>query len=464
MIKVFSIVFSLLILPVFNLLAQNNVADKLFSQEELRSDLKYLRTKLEANHPGLYLYTEKSLLDKVFDSLELSISKPQTEIEFYKHITSISSVIKDGHTIILPSKKATTYHNENSKFFPYYITVIDGHVYVTKFCTAENLIPIGAEVLSVNGVSASEILQQMLDRQVGDGDNHTYPTWIISTYFREYYSFIFGHPEKFEIVYKTGAQSNTAHIQALSKDSIYYYRKQNYPAKIFTPVEDDGIKLQFAGDSAYALLTIKSFDNDILKTTYHQNFKKNISADFEQINASKIKNLVIDLRNNQGGDIDNGVILLTFLLDKPFSIVQDYLCVENGELQHCNGPSLGTHSPKPNNFKGSVYILVNGGSFSNSGIVSSCLRANGKGEFVGIETGGNPNVINGFIKDVELPNTKIQVQIPTRQFVITDKKINKGRGLIPTHIVAPSLEDILEDRDTELQFTIQLIKNPKTRY
>ena len=149
--------------------------------------------------------------------------------------------------------------------------------------------------------------------------------------------------------------------------------------------------------------------------------------------------------------------LLSYLLDKPFSVVQQYFCVENNELQQCNGPSLGHHNPKSNNFKGKLYVLVNGGSYSNSGIVSSCLQANNRATFIGQETGGNPNVIAGFIKDIKLPNTNIQVQIPTKQFVITDKTNNNGHGVLPTHFVEPKLKDILENNETELEYIIDLI-------
>ncbi|MBL0033298.1 MAG: hypothetical protein IPP27_14400 [Bacteroidetes bacterium] len=37
-------------------------------------------------------------MDKLFDSLSNSIIKPMTDLEFYKHISVLSSTIKDGHT------------------------------------------------------------------------------------------------------------------------------------------------------------------------------------------------------------------------------------------------------------------------------------------------------------------------------------------------------------------------------
>lgn len=428
-----------------------------FSTEELKADLKYLKTKLENNHPSLYLYSSKPIIDNILDSLENSISKPLTQLEFYKHLTIISSIIKDGHTIILPSEDISNSQNNDATFIPYHFVILHNQLFLNMAYTNDTSIPIGSEIMSINNVDASEVIKQLSQRQVRDGNNMTYPIWILSNYFRQYYSFIYGHPSNFTIGYKINNQPNTATVKALPKDSIYFYRQLNYPNKTFSNLPNEGLKLKI--ENKYAILTIKDFHNNILKKEYKQNFDKVIASYFEQINNSKTENLIVDLRNNQGGDIENGVYLLSYLLDKPFSVVQEYYCVKNNEVQLCNGPSLGQHKPKSNNFKGKLYVLINGGSFSNSGIVASCLQANNRATFIGQETGGNPNVIAGFIKDIKLPNTKIQVQIPTKQFVITDKTNNNGQGVMPTQYVEPKLNDIIENKDTELEYTIELIGN-----
>lgn len=435
-----------------------NNQEPVFSTNELKADLKYLKTKLENNHPGLYLYSSKPTIDKVFDSLENSVSKPLTELEFYRHITIISSIIKDGHSIILPSEGVTNSQGNTVNFLPYHFVILNNQLFMDMVCTGDNSIPVGSEIISINNMDAAEIIRQLSERQVRDGNNQTYPLWIISNYFRQYYSFIFGHPANYAINYKINGQANTVSIKALPKDSIYFYRQKNYPGKTFSNLPNEGLKLKIDNDNKYAVLTIKDFHNDVLKKEFKQNFDKVIASYFEQINNNKTENLVLDLRNNQGGDIENGVYLLSYLLDKPFSVVQEYNCVDNNEVQHCIGPSLGQHNPKPNNFKGKLYVLINGGSFSNSGIVASCLQANQRATFIGQETGGNPNVITGFIKEIKLPNTKIQVQIPTKQFVITNKANNNGQGVMPTKPVIPKLADILEDKDTELDYTVDLIK------
>ncbi|MBK9411997.1 MAG: hypothetical protein IPN61_01000 [Bacteroidetes bacterium] len=76
-------------------------------------------------------------------------------------------------------------------------------------------------------------------------------------------------------------------------------------------------------------------------------------------------------------------------------------------------------------------MLINGGSFSNSGIVASCLKRNTKTTFVGEETGGNDKVLAGNIKEIILPFSQIEVQIPTKQFMLDNDLPLTGRGTIP---------------------------------
>ncbi|MCB0534703.1 MAG: hypothetical protein H6574_07670 [Lewinellaceae bacterium] len=446
-------------LAVFmTLLLGAGVAQPLFSIDQMKFDLAFYKNKLEQYHPNLYLYTSKNSVDSYFDSLSATIKSPLSELEFYRIITLTSKVVKDGHTLILPSFATTEYHNTKNRFLPYQIGISGNNLYVKMNCTNEYKIPDGALIISINGVSGEKITQQLIERQVRDGNNLSYPYWIIDRYFREYYSFSYGHPQSYEIVYSDNNQTKHVNVNALPKDSIYYYRTQNYPSYSFENTVNSGLILQIDSISNFAILTIKDFHNEVLKREYKQNFKKTISTYFDEIIASGIENLILDLRNNQGGDVENGVLLLSHLLDKPFKVVNQYNCLKSKQLAKCKGPSMGKHKPSKKHFNGKLYVLMNGGSFSNSVIVAACLKTNNRAIFIGTETGGNPNILAGYAKDFELPNTKIYVEIPTKQFVMTSTNQNNGSGLIPDYIVHGNIPDKLQQIDTEINFIKALIK------
>ena len=436
-----------------------------FSVEQLKNDLQYLRKNIEDKHPNLYLYTSKKELDIVFDSLLNGITKPLTTLEFYRHITVISSIIKDGHTIILPGSKTTTYYNKNSRFLPYHFVILNNRLFADMVCTGDNSIMEGAEILSINNVGSGEIIKQLCCRQVRDGNNQTYPTWILSSYFREYYSYIFGHPNQFIITYKQNDKTETATVDACFKDSINYYRQLKYPDKSNQRKPNEGLQFRVTPDNSFATLTIKDFHKEILKKEYHQDFEEEISRYFEELNKKGIANLILDLRDNQGGDISYGAFLLSYLLDKEFTIVQDYFKVDKSktdfQLTKTNGEAAGIHKTKDAVFKGNLFVLINGGSFSNSGIVSSCLKRYNRAIFIGEETGGNNKVLAGYTDDRFLPNSGIQIQIPTRQFLLDGSSPLSGHGTIPDYPLQSEITSILSNKDKVMSFAIDLIEKKK---
>jgi len=445
-------IFSLLIVKQA-LLGQTN-----FSAQQLTDDLLFYKSKLEQYHPNLYLYNSREKVNTFFNQLIRSTNKPLNEAEFYQKITLTSNIVKDGHSLILPSNSFIENHNSNGKFLPLQVGINNKHLYVKMNCTPSILLEDGTIINSINGISSQEIIKELSERQVRDGNNISYSTWILDNYFREYYSYIFGHPEVFDISYTVNNVNHNIRIPALYKDSIYQYRQNNYPNISQPYAQAKGVYLEYDSSKNIAILTIKDFHTEVLKNEYNQDFRKEIKSIFQNILSNNSKFLIIDLRNNQGGDVKNGVILLSFLIDKPFQIVEEYNRVKNGVIVRCEGPSFGYHKPGQNLFKGQVYVLVNGGSFSNSAIVSSCLKEHTNAIFVGTETGGNPNVLAGYAKEFILPNTKIRVEIPTKQFIMTSLKKNDGYGLKPNYEIDNSIQDNIQHNDRQIKYVMKLIE------
>jgi len=420
-----------------------------FSAAELQDDFTKLRAKLEHSHANLYLYTNKATLDHFFDSLYAAITQPMTSLEFYSLIAPLSSVIKNGHSYVLPSEDDRNYYNKHALFMPLHITWLNNKMYADMNCSTDTTVKAGSEILSINGIQANNVMQQLLTRQVRDGNNTTYPIWILNNYFREYYSYIFGHPEQFIIQYK--GYDNTVNdiaLHALPKDSINFYARQKYTARL-PKATDKGIALTFNADSTTATLAIKTFDNNELKERYHQNFKPVLTNCFQLINKHAASNLILDLRNNQGGDPENGILLLSCLLSQPF------------EMIHQGPVSTGTFKPASNNYRGRLYVLVNGGSFSNTGMVSACLVANNRGIFVGEETGGNQYILTGDPETFILPHTKIQYEVSTTTYLLKQQPVYTGHGVMPAYTVSPTIDDIVNNQDTMLQFVFNLISRAK---
>jgi Peptidase family S41 len=405
-----------------------------YPADSLKSDLQFLKKNLEATHPALYRYTAKPVFDSFFDSLDHLIDRQMNEQEFLGLISLLNQKIADGHTMFLPSAAATGYNNTKALYFPLSVFFTDGKLYVTENASRDAGIQPGEEILAINGKPIRAILSALMRRQVRDGHNLHYPLWILNHYFAPYYSFCYGQPESFWLELKNaGSKIYTKQIAALSKDSIRIFHRIRYPEKYPRTNGGRGIFLQENGSPGTAMLTIRSFDPDLIASLYKQDFDKTIDSLFSLLKKQQVQRLILDLRDNQGGDFEPGRKLLSYLLAKPSMFL-------------LSGEESRMISPTENRFPGSLYVLINGGSFSNTVIVCSILEKEKRAVFIGEETGGNKYEISGNPVEIDLPRTGIQCYISTSSYLIRLDE-NKDRGVDPSFPAPSGIGDLIGGKD-----------------
>jgi Peptidase family S41 len=461
----------LILFPVFTN-AQQDTYDplKYYSPNELKEDFNYFRDKLEKYHPNLYLYNSKQTVDSAFDYLLQSIDSAMTDLQFYSHISRMIPVIKDGHNIILPGKASVNYYNKNAGFLPYTLYSIGEKLYCVQNCTANTSIKDGTEIVSINGIASKRLIDELLNRQLRDGYNETYPRWIINTYFRGYYSFIYGHPAQYAIVYKEDNYEKTYTAKSLPLDSIRYYRQKKYPAANVSDNVNKGISLIINKEIATATITIPSFDNNTFKKEYKQSYGKEIRSYFKIIRKNNIQHLIIDIRGNQGGNPMYVRKLLTRLFIQRFTMALQAGKVKNPQAAEWSERNkkkyfpqyaIGSFHPNKNAFAGKLYVLIDGGTYSAAGQFSSVIEKYNRGVFIGEETGGNKAIIGGFFfprKNI-LPHTGIEFS-PARLYTFyREPGINDGHGVKPSNSIVPTLNDILEGKDPVKEFIFKLIQS-----
>lgn len=446
---------------------------KTYTSEQVAADLGYLYAQLKKYHPDLYIYTSKEAFDSWVKIKIQQLPDLMNDQEAYQQLASISQPLKDGHTLFFPDQTVMNEHYAKSPYFPFK-TYWDGDkLFIESNYSSNRYLYAGTEILDINNTSADKVVANCLDNMMRDGYNMNYPVWVLNNYFADYYSYIYGFTETFHLICKdTGNVIFHTDIEGLTKAQISAYRNERYPQKIFARGinnrMNEGITLSFDVSKRTALLTVRDFDNGILKRNYGQRFKKTIREYFSHIKQFNPQNLVVDLRDNQGGNITNGSFLLSFLLKDQFKVVEEYYEVAKAEEdlevnrnKPVSGQSMGTFRPRKKAFKGDIFLLINGGSFSNSGIVSSVFQLHKRGLIIGEETGGNKSLICGNETMTILPNTKLTVYIPTRQFVIRKKSENNGHGVIPDMLVKPDVIKLAKGEDAVLDIVHQLIYSIK---
>jgi hypothetical protein len=444
-------------------------ASRKYSVNELKHDIAALRVKYERHNPNLYLYNTKKELDKYFDSLSSGITAPMTDIGFYRYLGPITSRIKDAHTSVFPNENCEWWYGNQKLFLPLLITCNTGKI-VTDLCAShDRTIPDGSEILSINGKPADEILDRMRPYSPRDGYNQSRVHWVINNYFSYFYTYCIETVDSFRVVYQPqGGYAMSHTVPATTVDSMWYNAYKYYPNRYISGRKDSTITLRFREDSSIAIMRIRSFVKSGVKSK-DPSFRKVIHDCFAAIKKAPVKNLIIDVRDNGGGNPEYARYLISHLIDKKYVYIEKYKTVErlhwNDEAKRTRTQwypycGIGTFSPEKNCYTGNLYVLMDGGSTSTAGDFAACLDYYNRATFIGEESGANRVISGGnvFSSDFELPNTKLRVRLSTIQGVNKTDIPNDGHGVIPDYEVVPTPEDYMNFRNPMLEKALELIQ------
>jgi hypothetical protein len=431
-------------------LAEDSKGDKLIEPAQLQQDFKVFRQALEKNHAGIYTYKSKKYIDRFMDSCYATLNKSVTALEFGKTVLEVISALEDGHTGSNIPRLLMSYYNEHEKVFPLYPYFVNDKAYV--LCGGIESLPAGTELVKIDGRNIKEIIDKIYKYLPSDGTIRTKKRQQLNDEaFPILYHWLFGNKETFELQYKdkNGTIKMLTIASKATRDFVCEYQKKQNNSK---PLE-----LAFLKNST-ALLTIRTFDEGRIGRA-NVDFGGFLDSAFTSINKRKVSNLIVDVRDNGGGADDYGALLYSYLSQKPFRYF--FSKASNAHVVRVDeNPLLGSQRPQKNSFKGKVFILTNGLSFSTTADFCATARSNNRAIFIGEETGGGYyGNTSGGRTEVVLPNSKIIAYIPIYKYINAVKKAkHPDRGTIPDYQILPRIEDILQHKDVELEFALAMVK------
>ncbi len=485
--KTKSIIFIIIFFPFF-----------VFGQEELTKeqvteDYTILKNVLSKGYPSLYEYTSQSEWDSLFTNFEKEkLSTVKSISDLYKSITELTDYTKDGHLIVMRPQLTTI-----PKLFPLLLKIIDQKFYTD---TDDFGIPTGSEIISINNMSAKELRNRFLKYAPSDGYNTSKKDRQIEREFGILHFYEFGIKDTYQVVYKTFSnQVFKKNIESQSFESIggrfvnrnsYFSTYHNAKNKIEFVKNTIGKRepfTYFIDSLNTAVLTINSFQLDVDK------FQSELKIFFKNFNRKKIQNLIIDIRQNEGGYPLNSINAFSYIANKSFkqrkstSVITSSLPEEKYSQNLVNGYTYKTFFEKyyqnssrkenewismtdenepfmiPNKkgFKGKTYVLIGGKTFSAGSSFALFCKNQGV-TLIGEETGGGYYTQTaGYPIIYTLPNSKIKVLISFMKInrYIIDKTVKKGTGILPDTQIPFTIKDLIEGKDNQLDYIIKQIGN-----
>jgi len=405
----------------------------IFSKEKLQEDFQQLRSILEKTHPALYDYTEKDVLDSIFDA---NASKIEADLDFDTFLmlmTEVISMVGCGHSSLwIPGD----YWNISPQsLFPLRFQLSEGKGYVMGDYDGSSRVPVGSEILSINGESVENILTHLESLTSADGFNPSFRSAKVGQDFSLKYALAYGCPEAFRVKYlgPGGEQGVEVMLQAASKAQVDQAK----------PVHNE-LSLKEMEDGKTALLTINTF-------IYYDQvdmFRSFMDSVFQVIDRKQISKLVLDLRGNGGGDPFCASYLWAYLQPEPLPYFEDHY----GRYDTLANPV----SQPANHFTGHLYTLIDGLCFSTTGHFVGLLKYHGVGKFVGTESGAT-YTCTGNATYPSLEHTRIMVGTArVMRYTAAVEDMDPRRGVIPGYPVELSQLDIIKGKDAVLEKALQL--------
>ncbi|MBN1481418.1 hypothetical protein EH223_03535 [candidate division KSB1 bacterium] len=416
-----------------------------YTTDELHDDFKYLRRQLQNIHPQLYLYTAKENFDELFENTLQSINSAKTADDFFRLIAPVVAQARCVHTGIRLADEFLQATSNRKTRLPLDIKYIDNKAYIITDYSHNPAIQAGMQVLSINGMSSSNIWQQLVACIPADGYNQSQKTFVINNNFSSAYSSYIAHCEQFDLECLTSTgEKMSVRVTAQTPGTLEQAIHQRYPEALTH--NSLPMIMQIINQSKTARLTVKGF-----WAPDPEQFMSFLQESFSRLKTENIQNLILDVRGNKGGHPFFAAELLSYLARSEFIYFE--LPEEQGEF----APLYKPMPYKKDHFTGDIYILMDGGCLSSTGHFLSLVKYHKIATLIGEESGGSFYCNDGSIQ-VALPNTKIVLNLPQTTFQTAVDGFEKGDPLLPDFEVKPTLADVLNGQDVVLDYALQLIQ------
>lgn len=446
----------------------------------LIEDIVLLKKILEANHPSLYWYTSKDSIDYYFKETMAGITDSLNEVEYKNRLSKLVARIRCGHTTVRFSKAygkvAAMYRYPQ---FPLSLKVWDDSLVVLGSAYRnDSIFKRGTIITAINGRTPVQLLDTIYQYISTDGYGVNHKSQTVSGNFPGWYKTILGDVDSvYNIRYidSTGNEKKTMlkayrPVVDTSRQGRQETRGQGLirrEIRKLTLINKRSMIIDTAEGTAFIRLT--TFTGGRLKNFFRRSFKT--------LSKLFIQHLVVDLRENGGGNVSNSIRLTQYLIDKPFKVGDTVAAVgrkfeygryikptliywmamnfgaskeKDGKI-HYRRYERHYYAPKEtNHFNGKVYLIQGGYTFSAATMFIAQLQGQPNVKVLGEETGGGYYGNSAMhIPKITLPNSGIVVSLPMYRLVM-DKYRPKGRGIMPDTMIKPSSQAIREGYDIKI--------------
>ena len=458
--------------------ATPTATDVRYTPAQLREDLDALYAGLRAAHVDLYAHRSKAEYDALHRRMRAELDAPLTIAEARVRFQRFAAFGRVAHARVEPPVDAwETYRGGGGKAFPLFLRVVDGVVHVSDTVGDIEGVAPGDVLLAVDGEPVDAWLAPV--RELISADNDHLRDTQLETRLPLLAWLAHGTRDGFALrVRKADGRDIDAVASARSRAEYGVAMASRAPR---FELDWNAREARMLEDGIAYLRPGPFYDNRPDATTPWDNtaflaFVDQAFADFIDRDA---RALLIDLRDNPGGDNAFSDPLLAWIADKPFRFTHRFEIRVSAQTTASNrrrlqdtgnaADSLSARfdalyrgqrdgdlvlfpidwaQPRAGRrFEGQVFVLANRHSYSNAVSVAAIVQDFGFGTVIGEETADLASTL-GAMEQFALPRTGIEVGYPKAR-ILRPNGDARPRGVVPdiaidTPIVAGSEDVVLQ--------------------
>jgi hypothetical protein len=470
---------------------------RMLAPADMKHDIAIVRATWENVHPGLYRYNTPKEIDKAFKQIDLATKDTLEQRHFFILLSQLAVKLHCGHTFVsyYNTKRITKGNLYSRIFLPVMFRVIDSKCVITHTLDNRLSIKAGDELIAINGVPMKIIIDSLLTVSKADGKNgRNKQLDNITIYPRDisvdrYCLFDIFHPLFFkqnindeEYTLKVKSLHNTTRVvqcKGLSKQERYELYIKKYGE---LPQNEDSWYIK-----EYSPTTALFRLGDFATYRWKFNFKQYLDSVFTLLKKKGYKNLIVDIRQNEGGADEARDGVLSYLTAKPIGCANpirklyrslrvndslhqyldtwddnfkkpksndDYIAVEQGyfESRKPDDECIEIKS-NPNHFTGKIYLITDATNSSATFIMADAVKRNKLATIVGETTGGTQQGINGGeLFFLYLPHSKMEMDIPL--IYQAPRYQRPDDGIHPDVEVKTTVRDITTNHDPQVEYIL----------
>jgi C-terminal processing protease CtpA/Prc len=458
-------------------------ADPRFSASAIRADFKALYTGLRAAHYDLYARRPKAEYDALYAQMRKGFDRPLRLGEVQMAFQRFVAYGRVAHARIDAAGSAyESFRAGGGKALALHIRVVEGRSHVVRNLSGNATIEVGDELLAIDGEPMPKLLAEVGQHVAAD------TRYMLDTLMEMHFPALLwqsrGARPGFDVlVRKANGKQSTERVLARSRDEVQALAKQQ-PAGLELDWNRREARM-LAGGVAY-LRPGPFYNSDEGASNPWDNgaFVRFIDAAFTSFNDAGAERLLIDLRDNPGGDNSFSDVMLAWFADKPFRFCSDFRIKVSAAATASNAKRLsqtaadstshllaaayaqrtpGTRFSFPlpfaqprreGRFNGKVFLLINRHSYSNTATVAALAQDYGFARVLGEETSDLASTY-GAMEQFELPRTGIVVGFP-KAHIIRVSGDEQARGVVPDIAIATPIVE--PAHDPVLQQALQLLR------